>query len=85
MVHQDLGRMIVDTSGRIVLVLIGGWWGGLRRIDRTCGRAVEPLMGGLSLVSMSHRSHGEGKMEKNRWRGVDGEKSRTHPLDSKQT
>jgi hypothetical protein len=42
--------MIVDTLGRIVLVLIQGWWGGLRRTGRTCGRAVRPLRAGLSLV-----------------------------------
>jgi len=53
MVHRALGRMIVDTLGRIVLVWIQGYRGGLRRIDKTCDMAVRPLMGGLSLVCTS--------------------------------
>jgi hypothetical protein len=76
MVRRDPGRMIVDTLGRIVLVLIRVWWGGLRRIDKTCGRAVRPLKAGLSLVYGSCERDEEEEMIKER---------RTHPLGSKQT
>jgi hypothetical protein len=68
--------MIVDTSGRIVLVLIRVWRGGLRRIDRTCDRVVRPLRAGLSLVYGSCKRDEEEEMDKER---------RTHPLGSKQT
>jgi hypothetical protein len=64
--------MIVDTLGMIILVLIQGWRGGLRRIDKTCGMVVRPLMGGLSLVNT-------GVMDEMKTGGG------THPLDSKQT
>ena len=76
MVRRDLGRMIVDTLGRIVLVLIRVRRGGLRRTGRTCGREVRPLMGGLSLVYGSSERDEEEEMVKER---------RTHPLGSKQT
>jgi len=68
--------MIVDTLGRIVLVLIRVWRGGSRRTGRTCGRVVEPLMGGLSLVYGSCGRDEEEEMDKER---------KTHPLGSKQT